>query len=222
MSKRGAPESAGRPWSGLSGAEAEFELAKRGTTPEYLIRDAEDVPKLRERMSLLSSPEAKLRLALEWFGDQGHPQPEKRTRPITGQIGDLILYDDLTPVWGWLPSLDRDDDKGDHSDQSKGEQDDEHDEKLLKILLGGLPYPKVEYETAGKLYRAEKLGNSRMTVAGIKKRCGLSTSRAFRVYLQYRAGAVVYDDAGLHTGPDYRWDPARLDHDPQRFKLIRR
>jgi hypothetical protein len=84
----------------------EIELANCGTRPEYLVRDAEDVPELRQRMKLLSSFEAKLRLALDWFGDQGHPQPEKRTRPATASFDDYVVYGDPTPDWRRLPRLD--------------------------------------------------------------------------------------------------------------------
>ena len=45
------------------------------------MRDARDEPALQDRMRLLHSLDARLRLALEWFGDAAHPQPEKRTRP---------------------------------------------------------------------------------------------------------------------------------------------
>jgi hypothetical protein len=82
-------------------------------------------------------------------------------------------------------------------------------------LLGGLAYMKADYEAAGKLHKAGK-----MTVDGIKTRRELSTKRAYRIYRQYVANAVLYDDVGLHPGPGYRWDPAGLDHDPPQYKLI--
>lgn len=60
-----------------------------------------------------------------------------------------------------------------------------------------------------------------MTVTGVEKR-GLSTKRAYRIYRQFQAGAVVYDtNVGLRPGPGYRWDPAELDNDPPKYKLIR-
>jgi hypothetical protein len=43
-------------------------------------------------------------------------------------------------------------------------------------VLGGLPYSRAHYDAAGKLYARGK-----MTVAGIKKRTGLSTKRAHRI-----------------------------------------
>jgi hypothetical protein len=86
-------------------AQLELELAKAGTTPEYLIRDAQDEPALHTAMSLLATDDAKLRLALEYFGDDGHPQPTRRTPPNTGAFGDHALYGSLTPEWGLLPRL---------------------------------------------------------------------------------------------------------------------
>jgi hypothetical protein len=83
-------------------------------------------------------------------------------------------------------------------------------------LVSGLPYLKADYEAAGKLHKAEK-----MTVDGIQKRRELSTKRAYRIYRQFVAGAVLYDDAGLHPGSGYRWDPRELDNEPPRYKLIR-
>jgi hypothetical protein len=83
-------------------------------------------------------------------------------------------------------------------------------------LLGGVPYMKADYEAAGKLHKAGK-----MTVDGIEKRRELSTKRAYRIYRQFRASAVIFDDVGLRPGPGYRWDPDYLDEDPPQYKLIR-
>jgi hypothetical protein len=95
-------------WSELPPARREIELARRaGITIDDLVSDAEDVPELREAIKLLS-PEAKVQLALEWFGDQGHPQPEKRTRPIVATFDGEPLYGDRTPDWGRLPRLEED------------------------------------------------------------------------------------------------------------------
>jgi hypothetical protein len=82
-------------------------------------------------------------------------------------------------------------------------------------LVGGDPYAKADYEAAARLYKAGK-----MTVAGIAKH-DLSTRRAHRLYRQFEAGAVVVNDVGVVPGAGYRWDSAWLDHDPQRYKLIR-
>jgi hypothetical protein len=72
-----------------------IELSKHGATPKVLILDVQDVPKLRERCKLLKAP-ALLALALEWFGDKGHPQPVERTSWYG--LG-------RTPDWGPLPPL---------------------------------------------------------------------------------------------------------------------
>jgi hypothetical protein len=85
----------------------EIELAKLGIKIDDLVNDAEDVPELREAMKLLSR-DAKVKLALEWFGDQGHPQPEKRTRPIVATFDGEPVYGSRTPDWGRLPRLEDD------------------------------------------------------------------------------------------------------------------
>lgn len=85
-------------------------------------------------------------------------------------------------------------------------------------FLGGLPYLRDDYETAGKLNAANK-----MTIKGIQTRRKFSTKRAYRIYRQFRHGAVLYDDAGgLRPGPGYQWDPFAFEHDPPQYLLIRR
>jgi hypothetical protein len=54
-------------------------LSEIGIRPIHLILDVRDVPELRERCELLKDP-ARLLLALQWFGDQGHPQPSRAER----------------------------------------------------------------------------------------------------------------------------------------------
>jgi hypothetical protein len=90
-------------------ARLEVELAKAGTSAIYLVRDAFDVPELRDVMRRLRTDEARLRLALEWFGDGGHPQPTKRTRPaLLVTEGRPAVLGKVTPEWGQLPKLDDD------------------------------------------------------------------------------------------------------------------
>jgi hypothetical protein len=86
----------------------ELELAKAGTTPAELVRDALDVPELRQRMKLLRSQEARLRLALEYFGDEGHPQPVERTRWPHILVPGQPAHGQMTPDWGLLPRLEND------------------------------------------------------------------------------------------------------------------
>jgi hypothetical protein len=83
-------------------------------------------------------------------------------------------------------------------------------------LLGGLPYLKADYEAAGRLHVKNK-----MTIQGIEKKRELRRKRAYRIYRQFKAGAVVYDDVGLRPGSGYRWDPVELDKEPPEYKLIR-
>jgi hypothetical protein len=210
-----------RPWSRLLNedpARLELELARAGTTREFLIRDVRDVAKLRQECELLKRvrdkqrrEEAFLRLALEWFGDRGQPQPEKRTRPVAALfVGFEPNYGDLTPDFGRLPRLEdeRPADGADEEDVPGGEGDD---------LVRGEPYLRADYEQAGKLHR-----RGLMTIGAIKKSRALKHKRAFRIYRQFKVGAVFFDDAGLHTGPGYRFDPDLLEQSPSRYKLIRR
>jgi hypothetical protein len=86
------------PWSELPRWRLEVELAKIGTTISEFVCDARDVPELQPWIEDLS-PDAKLQVALEWFGDEENPQPVERTDwPGFGR----------TPDWlgGRFPSLD--------------------------------------------------------------------------------------------------------------------
>ena len=66
-----------------------------------LILDIQDVPTVRERVERckLMGESALLLLALQWFGDLGHPQPpERRTRPKHRRMpdwGPLLPLDEL-------------------------------------------------------------------------------------------------------------------------------
>jgi hypothetical protein len=81
-------------------------------------------------------------------------------------------------------------------------------------LVGGEPYSKVDYIEAGKLHAKNK-----MTIQGIENHTSLKQKRAYRIWRQFKAGAVLYEDGVLRPGPGY---PFELDNDPPRYKLIRR
>jgi hypothetical protein len=85
-------------WSELPPERLEIELAKLGITVRDLVRDAHFVPELKPWFRKLSK-ETKQKVALEWFGDEGHPQPEERNVPV----GVIAV---TSPDWGRLPSLD--------------------------------------------------------------------------------------------------------------------
>jgi hypothetical protein len=69
-------------------------------------------------------------------------------------------------------------------------------------LIGGRPYEEAHYVAAGNLYNREKL-----TVAGVQK-LGLSQRRAYKLYRQYKTGAVVYKGGEVVAGSGYEWEPA--------------
>lgn len=84
----------------------EVELAKLGITIDDLVCDGWDDPRLKPILERLESEPARRRAALEWFGDQGHPQPEQRKRRfLVYHAPDLVTYAHPTPDWGRLPPL---------------------------------------------------------------------------------------------------------------------
>src|SRR5262245_15632944 len=88
-------------WSELLSVDPlrlEIELAKAGTDPTSLVSDAHEVPELVPILEGLSK-EAALQVALEYFGDEGNPQPTERTDD--GWIG-------RTPDFGQLHRLEDD------------------------------------------------------------------------------------------------------------------
>jgi hypothetical protein len=94
-------------WSDLlrnDPARLDIELAKIGTTLDNWVKDAEVDPEAGPIMARLKSKEAKQRFAVEWFGDEGHPQPEDRTRRPVARFDGHIVYGDPTPDWK-LPRL---------------------------------------------------------------------------------------------------------------------
>src|SRR5262245_40062675 len=86
-------------------ARVEIELAECGTSLEILVKDLEDVSELRETVARLkdirdgeASEEALRILALRHFGDEGHPQPEKRSVHYESNLWG----GSRTPDWGRL------------------------------------------------------------------------------------------------------------------------
>ena len=82
----------------------ELELAKLGITIDVLVKDLEDVPELQARVLHLSRA-AREHLALVWFGDEGHPQPEKRRLRSDVWFDSYPANPHWTPEWGHLPPL---------------------------------------------------------------------------------------------------------------------
>jgi hypothetical protein len=82
----------------------ETELAKAGTTLNHLARDIRDVPEL-SKMTAKMSRDARQRLALQHFGDEGHLQPEHRRDWVRARSprGTTTFR---TPDFGRLPPLD--------------------------------------------------------------------------------------------------------------------
>lgn len=84
----------------------EIELAKVGTTLNDLVRDVRDVPELNEITAKMSR-EARELLALQYFGDQRHPQPQHR-RDWVHAVSRGRATTRRTPDFGRLQQL-RDD-----------------------------------------------------------------------------------------------------------------
>ena len=80
-------------WSELPPTRLEVELAKLGIKLDHLIWDGLHDPELKSILENLSSHDARRQVVLEWFGDEGHPQP---------------MYTGRTHDWGRLPRLSED------------------------------------------------------------------------------------------------------------------
>lgn len=97
-------------WSDLLSDRARLavELSKVGITKLDLTSDLWDVPELRGQCELLDA-DGLLLLALQWFGDEEHPQPEERADHYFGiDVLGLPRAESLfyrTPDWGRLPPL---------------------------------------------------------------------------------------------------------------------
>ena len=111
-------------WSDLADparrARLVAELSKAGTSIDHLLLDLRDVhdPGMRREVAEAGDDrEMLLRLALEWFGDLGNPQPTERSRWIGRDIEDVTIFglDEVdrqptfqTPDFGRLHRLDDD------------------------------------------------------------------------------------------------------------------
>jgi hypothetical protein len=97
-------------WSELPPDRRDVELAKAGTTAEYLVKDLWDVPdpELQEILVRLPSEEAQQRFALEYFGDEKHPQPENRREWADAWFDGEPAFVYRTPDFGRLPRLEDD------------------------------------------------------------------------------------------------------------------
>ena len=84
----------------------EVELKKAGTTLNNLALDTRDVPELSDMTGM--SANARRLLALQYFGDEGHPQPEnrrerKRRKSTSSRDRRVVMF--KTPAFGQLPRL---------------------------------------------------------------------------------------------------------------------
>ena len=109
-------------WTELVSRRARLvaELSKAGTSIDHLLdlRDVRDPDIRREVEEAGDDREKLLRLALEWFGDLGDPQPEERSDWLGTDINDVRIFGRAdreptfrTPSFERLPPLeDRPDD----------------------------------------------------------------------------------------------------------------
>jgi hypothetical protein len=77
--------------------EAAIKLAELGLTVDGVIRAAENVAELGPTMELLSSREEKLRKALEYCEDEGHPIPVEETGSVYDRRGMVFIDVDVEP-----------------------------------------------------------------------------------------------------------------------------
>lgn len=109
-------------WAELPPARRAIELGNLGITAQDLVLDLRDaargIPELRDALARCGPSEDYVRLALEWFGDEGQPQPRERSywsvssgRAENAVAGSPPGY--RTPDWpdwpgGRMPRLDDD------------------------------------------------------------------------------------------------------------------
>jgi hypothetical protein len=177
-----------RLWSQLfhDRTQLEIELDEDGTTPFWIAWDVRDVRELQERYGerLASmSREARLKLALDWFGDHGHPQPPLAERTPEHSLG-------YSPEFGWLHRLD-----DDESTRTEAPQEP-HDEKAGGEIPTSLVEKAVrEYEASGK-----KLGRRTLP----RKVPALEEWGARLILGWYRVGkpaGLWLEDGRLRWGP---------------------
>lgn len=190
-------------WSDLvrqDPARLEIDLARIGITVDDLLSDAEDVPELRPILARLTSKEARLRTALEWFGDQGHPQPQDRDYLWTFHFGgETVAIPGRTPDWpgGRLPPL-----EDDEAHDLPGDPVEERPATERRHEPSGTLVVTSLAEKAVQLHADEKLGRRKLDTAIP----GLG---------QWAAGRVIWwhDSVGRPAGlwlevDRLRWGPA--------------
>jgi hypothetical protein len=170
-------------WSDIPRARVDVELAKLGITAYELTLDARDVPELKPLFRQPMSQEQRLRIALEWFGNEGKPQPEERTAwAVTGRTRD----------WGRLPRLDG----GEMSERKLlGEQAEAGADERDAAARPPVPSTAAEY-TYGTLQKGVKAFNADATPGDVARSASLARPDARRVRLLQEQGLLRLNDAG--------------------------
>jgi hypothetical protein len=205
----------------------QIELARAGTTLDHLARDICDVPELH--MTPRTSKEIRQRRALEYFGDDDHPQPEGRRDWLRARSPRRVRTF-KTPEFGRLPRLPDDEHDGVEALDAERERAGFELPPELPRLPGGSTlarYPHAKLQSAVKQFK-------RGTTAGdVSRTSGLPRDDARRVRLmfdnglfQLSGGKLLVNKRVAHPGSRYalrylnedgtRWlDPNRelLTHD---------
>ena len=174
------------PWSRLlrdDPVRLKIELAKAGTTLGDLARDIRDVPEMSELTEKMLRPE-KQRLALEYFGDQGHPQPEDRRNWVSG-TSPARTHWRKTPEFRRLPQLPDDDRSVGDADGAELEEAGTELPLELPRLPGGSTLALYRH---GKLQGAVKRFDKGATVGDVSATLGLPQDDARRVRLMFERG----------------------------------
>jgi hypothetical protein len=171
----------------LNPARVEVELAKRGLRIDHLVTDAEDDPGAATIVERLSTLDAKRRFALEWFGDQEHPQPKERKRRVAWTADNQVVYYDPTPEWGRLSPLD----ENGHVVEQQEELD-----------LGGEGYTDDELAVVIRLLREGRLKARRL-----ESESGMSWRRSYRLWQWFDTGAAGWNETEkkLISRPVLKW-----------------
>jgi hypothetical protein len=191
-------------WSDLFDQRARLvaELEKTGTTIDYLLLDIQDVQDKGLQAELWQGGYDRdrwLRLALEWFGDLGNPQPQERSAWIGNDVNEPRIWSLAeagrqptfrTPDWARLPRLEADEAPEGPRAQVGGDR------------FRGITVPMALAEEAVRLHVRDGLGRRRLEV----RLPGLGEWAARGTLYWYEVGKP----AGLWLDEDNRlcWGPA--------------
>jgi hypothetical protein len=185
----------------------ELELANAGTSITHIALDICDVPELRaiygEEMDLALPRHVRLRLALEWFGDGGHPQPPRAKRTYWQSYR-------YTQDFGQLHRLAEDELHDDVAERTPREPERSR-EKPQAYSWGTIAM------AAATLASGDRKGRQAARDAKIKNRDDIR-----RLAALMHAGLVTWSPAnGLEIDPVHVWGETEVNENGDRVRMVR-